>query len=101
MYSVAAGPPCQARMTKVKARPMLIQTADSMAASLVLGAWGRRWTISRSAMSSAVTKARNASHTHTGTSKLAKLPSFEDDSDATTAKDGSTSYLRLYATRTS
>jgi hypothetical protein len=36
-------------------------------------------------MSNAVTKARNATHTHTGTSKLAKLLSLEDDSDARTA----------------
>ena len=37
MYSPAAWPPCQAKIAPVKARPMLIHTADSMAASLVVG----------------------------------------------------------------
>src|SRR5918994_4878213 len=99
MYSVAAWPPCQPRTTNVKARPMPIHTADSMAASFVEGAWGRRWTTSRSMISRAVTNARKATHTHTGTSKVAKLPSSDDeDSDASTARDGNTSYLRLRAT---
>src|SRR5829696_7601588 len=87
MYSPAAWPPCQAKMTPVKATPMLIHTADSMAASFVVGTWGRRCTSSRSPTSSTVTKARNTTHTHTGTSKLAKLPSDDDCSDARTAND--------------
>src|SRR4029450_13802663 len=97
MYSVPAGPPCQKNITPVKATPMLIQTADSIAASLVVGACGRRWTISRAPTSSAVTKARNANQAHNGTWKLAKLPS-DDFSDAKTAREEITSYLRLYAT---
>src|SRR5215471_11772501 len=93
MYSVAAGPPCQKKITPVKATPMLIHTADSMAACLVVGAWGRRWTISRSPMSRVVTKARNVIQTQTGTWKLAKLCSADDD--ATTGRERTTSYLRL------
>ena len=60
MYSPAAGPPCQANMTTVKATPMLIHTADSMAASLEVGACGVRWTSSRSTISSTEMNARNA-----------------------------------------
>src|SRR5262245_21498301 len=97
MYSVAAGLPCQNHITPVNASPMLIHTADSMAASFVVGAWGRRWTISRSAISSVETNVRNANQAQSGTWKLAKLPS-EEGSDAKTARDGITSYLRLYAT---
>ena len=73
MYSPAACPPCQAKITPVNATPMLIHTADSMAASLVVGACGLRWTSSRSTTSSTVTNARNATQIQTGTSKLAKL----------------------------
>jgi hypothetical protein len=97
MYSVAAWPPCHQNMTPVKATPMPIHAADSMAASLVVGACGRRWTISRSPTSSVVTKARNANQAHSGTWKLAKSPP-DDDSDAKTAREAITSYLRLYAT---
>jgi hypothetical protein len=80
----------------VNDRPIPIHTADSMAASFVVGAWGLRCTISRSATSSTVTKTRNAIQTQTGTSKLAKLPSSDDEaSDARTARDENTSYLRL------
>jgi hypothetical protein len=102
MYSVAACPPCQAKITPVKATPMLIHTADSTAASLVLGACGLRWTSSRSTTSSTVTNARNATQIQGATSKLAKLPSDDDDSWASTAiDDGDTGYLRLCATWTS
>src|ERR671912_1966905 len=94
MYSPAAWPPCQANTAPVKATPMLIHTADSMAASLVVGAWGVRWTRSRSAISRVETNARNATQIQIGTSKLAKFSRELDDSDARTARD--TCYLRLY-----
>src|SRR5918994_1792997 len=71
---------------------MLIHTADSMAASLVVGAGGVRW--SRSAISRVETSARNATQIQIGTSKLAKFSRELDDSDARTARD--TCYLRLY-----
>jgi hypothetical protein len=91
MYSVDACPPCQAKITPVKATPMLIHTADSMAASLVVGACGLRCTSSRSTTSRKVTNARNATQIQGATSKLTKL-SFElEDSDASSATgDGDT-----------
>jgi hypothetical protein len=46
-------------------------------------------------MSSPDTTARNTSQIHTGTWKLAKFPSDDDDSDANTAIEESTDYLRL------
>src|SRR5690606_26223042 len=88
MYSVAAWPPCHQYMTPVKATPMPIHAADSIAASFVVGACGLRWTISRSPISRALTNARNSTQIQGATSKLAKLPSFPDDeSAARTAMD--------------
>src|SRR5262245_8665857 len=84
MYSPAAWPPCQANTAPVKARPMLIHTADSIAASLVVGACGVRWTSSRSTMSRTEISARNANQSHLGTSKLAKFSRLPDDSEART-----------------
>jgi hypothetical protein len=99
MYSPAAWPPCQKNTTPVNATPMLIHTADSMAASLVVGACGFRWTSSRSTTSSAVTKARKATQIHIGTWKLAKFSSLDEDSDARTLRN-TRDYLRLRATGT-
>jgi hypothetical protein len=102
MYSPAAWPPCQPKITPVKATPMLIQTADSMAASLVEGACGLRCTSSRSTTSSNDTNARNATQIHGATSKLAKFSLEPDDSDASRAVDDrDTTYLRLCLNRTS
>ena len=48
------------------ARPIEIQTADSMAASLIVMTWAVRCTSNRSAMSIAVITATSATHAHTG-----------------------------------
>src|SRR4029453_2470841 len=85
MSSPAAWPPCQAKIAPVKATPMLIHTADSIAASLVVGACGVRWTSSRSTMSRTEISARKANQIQMGTSKLAKLSRLPDDSEARTA----------------
>src|SRR5918995_3556065 len=86
MYSPAACPPCHAKITPVKATPIEIHTADSMAASLVEGTCGRRWTSSRSPTSRTDTKARKATHAQIGTEKLAK---FSDDSDVSVTRAAS------------
>src|SRR5919197_1795804 len=95
MSSPAAWPPCHQKTKAVKARPMLIHTADSMAASLVDGACGRRWTSSRSTISSAVTKARNATQIQIGTWKLAKFSSLDSDDWAARTLSMVGGYLRL------
>src|SRR5512132_695399 len=86
MYSPAAWPPCQANTAPVNASPMLIHTADSMAASFVVGACGVRWTSSRSTINRTEISARNANQIQMGTSKLAKFSRLPDDWDARTAR---------------
>ncbi len=60
MYSPPAAAPNHQMITPVKATPMLIQTADSMAASFVCTSWASRCTTSRSTSSSAKISASNA-----------------------------------------
>lgn len=62
MYSPAACPPCQAKITPVNATPMAIHTDDSIAASLNVISWAVRCTRSRSTMISAAMNAMNAAH---------------------------------------
>ena len=73
-------------MTNVNDRPMPIHTADSMAASLVVGACGLRCTISRSPTSSTVTKARNAQPRPTRGRRSWRSCRPDEDSDANTAR---------------
>ena len=55
-------------MTNVNARPMPIQTADSIAASPSSTSWASRWKTRRSTSSSTTMKASSASHIHAETS---------------------------------
>ena len=62
-------------MTRPNARPIEIQIADSMAASLNLITCAVRWTSSRSITSMATIATISAAHTHSGVSKLTKFSS--------------------------
>src|SRR5829696_3681696 len=63
-------------MIRPKARPMLIQTVDSIAASLIEMTCAVRCTSSRSTTSIATIDAMSANQTQTGTAKLAKFPAW-------------------------
>ena len=60
-------------MTRPKARPIEIHTADSMAASLMEMTWAVLWTSRRSMISIAVMAPMRATHAQTGVWKLAKF----------------------------
>ena len=60
-------------MTNPNARPMEIQIADSIAASLMLITCAVRCTSSRSTISMATIATISAAHTHSGVSKLTKF----------------------------
>src|SRR5687767_6859399 len=70
-------------MTSVNERPIVIQMADSIAASLKLISWGVRWTMRRSATNSTTIVPTSATHAHAGTSKLTNLLSSELDAAST------------------
>src|SRR3546814_20938619 len=68
-------------MTRPKARPIEIQTADSTAASLVVTTWASLCTTMRSTSKSTTTSAAKAAHAQPGVENDTKFS--EVDSEAT------------------